>query len=164
MSLLYDELTDVSHKIITNYIGQNYFITSFVFTLSNQKMGAGYQKLWHPTESIYEKLLFQVNSNSLHEIGDDEKVQTEVNTGDDDELIVINSGDDVIDDGDDEALHIQLAGEAAHAQKEMDGQIADIWDVFRQLEDDLDTVSDSEQTPETYISSEYDDEDEEEEK
>ena len=44
----------------------------------------------------------------------------------------------------------------------MDGSIADIQDLLRQLEDDLDTVSESEQTPETYISSEEDDGDEEE--
>ena len=76
--------------------------------------------------------------------------------------VVIAGGDDVIDAGDDKTLHIQVAGEADHAQKEMDGSIADIWDVLRQLEDDLDTVSELEQTLETYISSEENDEDEEE--
>ena len=60
---------------------------------------------------------------------------------DDGQLIVIDGGDDVIDGGDDETLHIQLAGEAAHPQKEMDGPIANIRDVLRQLEYDLDTVS-----------------------
>ena len=39
----------------------------------------------------------------------------------------------------------------------MDGLIADIRDVLRQLEDDLGTVSELEKTPETYISSEEDD-------
>ena len=128
-------------------------------TLSNKKVEASYQKMLHPNESISAKLLFQANYNSLHEIGYDDEVETEVNTG---EMIVIDGGDDVIDGGDDEALHIQVAGEAAHAQKEMDGLIADIRDVLHQLEDDLDTVSESEQTPETYISSEEDDWDEEE--
>ena len=33
MNLLSDGLTDVSHKIITNYIGQNEFITSLVFAI-----------------------------------------------------------------------------------------------------------------------------------
>ena len=33
MTLLSDELTNVSHKIITNYIGQNEFRTSFVFAI-----------------------------------------------------------------------------------------------------------------------------------
>ena len=64
--------------------------------------------------------------------------------------------------GDDKTLHITVAGEAAHPQKEMDGPIADIRDVLRQLEDDLNTVSESEQTPETYISSEENDGDKEE--
>ena len=111
--------------------------------LSNKKVSAAYEKLLHLTKYISAKLLFQANSNSLHEIGDDDEVDTEVNTGDDGQLIFINGGDDVIDGGDDEALHIQVAGEAAHAQKEMDGLIADIRDVLRQLEDDLDTVSES---------------------
>ena len=44
----------------------------------------------------------------------------------------------------------------------MNGPISDIQDVLRQLEDDLNTVSESEQTPETYISSEENDRDEEE--
>ena len=70
----------------------------------------------------------------------------------------------VIDGGDDEALHIQVVGEAYDAQKDMDGPIADIRDVLRQLEDYLDTIYDLDQTPETYISSEEDDGDEEEEK
>ena len=123
-------------------------------TLSNKKVATAYQKLLHPTKYISAKLLFQANSNSLHEIGYDDEVETEVNTRDDGQLIVIDCGDDVIDGGDDEALHIQVAGEAAHSQKDMDGPITDIRDVLRQLEDDLDTVSESEQTPETYISSE----------
>ena len=42
------------------------------------------------------------------------------------------------------------------------GLIMVVCNVLRQLEDDLDTVSESEQTPETYISSEEDDGDEEE--
>ena len=108
--------------------------------------------------------MFQADYNSLHEIRDDDEGETEVNTGDGGQLIVIDGGNDVIDGGDDESLHIQVAGEAAHAQKEMDGPIADIQDVLRQLEDDLDTVSESDQTPETYISSEEDNGDEEEEK
>ena len=33
MTLLSDGLTNVPHKIITNYIGQNEFRTSFVFTI-----------------------------------------------------------------------------------------------------------------------------------
>ena len=33
MTLLSDELTNVSHKSITNYIGQNEFRTSFVFAI-----------------------------------------------------------------------------------------------------------------------------------
>ena len=33
MTLLSDELTNVSHKSITNYIGQNEFRTSFVFVI-----------------------------------------------------------------------------------------------------------------------------------
>ena len=33
MTLLSDELTNVSHKSITNYIGQNEFRTSFVFSI-----------------------------------------------------------------------------------------------------------------------------------
>ena len=132
-------------------------------TLSNKKVAAAYQKLLHPTESISTTLLFQANSNSLNEIRDDDEVETEVNTRDDGQLIVIDGGDDVINGGDDKALNIQVAGEAAHAQKEMDGLIADIRDVLRRLKDDLDTFSDSEQTPETYISSEEDDGDEEEE-
>ena len=131
---------------------------------SNKKVAAAYQKILHPTESISAKLLFQADSNSLHEIGNDDEVENEVNTGDYGQLIVINGGDDVIYGGDDEALHIQVAGEAAHAQKDMDGPIANIRDVLCQLEDDLDTVSESEQTPETYISSEEDGGDEEEEK
>ena len=110
-------------------------------TLSNKKVVAAYDKLLHPTKSISAKLLFQVNSNSLHEIGDDDEVETEVNTRDYGQLIVIDGGDDVIDAGDDETLHIQVAGEAAHPQKEMDGPIADIRDVLHQLEEDLDTVS-----------------------
>ena len=111
--------------------------------LPNKKVVAEYQKLLHPTEFISAKLLFQANSNSLHEIGDEDEVETEVNTRDDSQLIVIDGGDDVIDGGDDEALYIQVVGEAADAQKEMDGPIADIQDVLRQLEDDLDTVSES---------------------
>ena len=110
-------------------------------TLSNKKVAAAYEKLLHPTKYISAKLLFQANSNILHEIGDDDEFATEVNTRDDGQLIVIDGGDDVIDGGDDETLHIQVAGEAAHPQKDMDGSIADIWDVLRQLEDDLDTVS-----------------------
>ena len=109
--------------------------------LPNKKVSAAYQKLLHPTEFISAKLLFQANSNSLHEIGYDDDVETEVNTRDDGQLIVIDGGDDVIDAGDDETLHIQVAGEAAHPQKEMNGPISDIQDVLRQLEDDLDTVS-----------------------
>ena len=58
-------------------------------------------------------------------------------------MIVIDGGDGVIVVGYDESLHIQVEGEADHAQKEMDGLIADIWYVLRQLEDDLDTVSES---------------------
>ena len=73
-------------------------------------MSAAYEKLLHPTKYISAKLPFQANSNSLHEIGDDDEVETEVNTRDDGKLIVIDGGDD-------EALHIQVAGEAAHAQK-----------------------------------------------
>ena len=42
------------------------------------------------------------------------------------------------------------------------GLVMVVCNVLRQLEDDLDTVSESEQTPETYISSEEDDGDEEE--
>ena len=119
----------------------------------------------HPTESISAKLLFQANSNSLHEIGYDDEVETEFNnTRDDGQLIVIDGGDGVIVVDDYESLHIQVEGEAAHAQKEMDGLISDIRDVLRQLEDDLDIVFESEQTPETYISSEEDDGDEEEDK
>ena len=33
MTLLSDGLTNVSHKSITNYIGQNEFRTSFVFSI-----------------------------------------------------------------------------------------------------------------------------------
>ena len=126
-------------------------------TLSNNKVSAAYEKLLHPTKFISTKLLFQANSNSLHEIGDDDEVETEVNTRDYGQLIVIDGDDYVMDSSDDEALHIQVAGEAAHAQKEMDGLIADIRDVLRQPEDDLDAVSESDQTPETYISSEEND-------
>ena len=111
--------------------------------LSKKKLAATYQKLLYPTKSISAKLLFQADSNSLHEIGDDNEVETEVATGDDGQLVVIDSGDDIINGGDDEVLHIQVTGEAAHSQKEMDGLIADIRDVLRQLEDDLDTVSES---------------------
>ena len=96
----------------------------------NKKVSAAYEKLLHPTKYISAKLLFQANSNSLHEIGDDDEVETEVNTRDYGQLIAIDGGDDVIDGGYDEALHIQVAGEAAHAQKEMDGLISDIRDVF----------------------------------
>ena len=117
--------------------------------LLNKKVAAAYHKLLHTIEYISTKLLFQADSNSLHEIRDDDEVETEVNTGDNSQLIFIDGGDDVIDGGDDEALHIQVAGEAAHVQKETDGPIADLWDVLRQLEDDLDTVSESDQTPET---------------
>ena len=46
----------------------------------------------------------------------------------------------------------------------MDGLITDIWGVLCQLEDDLDTVSESEQTPETCISSKEEEGNEEEEK
>ena len=109
--------------------------------LLKKKVSAAYEKLLHPTKYISVKLLFHANSNSLHEIGDDDEVDTEVNTIDDGQLIVTDVDDDVIDGGDDEALHIQVAGEAAHAHKEIDGPIADIRDVLRQLEDDLDTVS-----------------------
>ena len=112
-------------------------------TLLNKKVAAAYEKLLHPTKYISVKLLFQVNSNSLHEIGDDDEVDTEVNTRYDGHLIVMDGDDDVIDGGDDETLHITVAGEAAHPQKDMDGPIADIWDVLRQLEYDLDTVSES---------------------
>ena len=42
------------------------------------------------------------------------------------------------------------------------GLIMVVCNVLRQLEDDLDTVSESEKTPKTYISSEEDDGDEEE--
>ena len=76
-------------------------------TLSNKKVSAAYEKLLHPTKFISTKLLFQANSNSLHEIGDDDEVETEVNTRDDGQLIVIDGGDDVIDGGDDEALHTE---------------------------------------------------------
>ena len=107
----------------------------------NKKVSVPYEKLLHPTKSISAKLLFQVNSNSLHEIGYDDEVETEVNTRDDGQLIVIDCCDDVIVGGDDEALHIQVAGEADHAQKDMDGPITTIRDVLRQLEDDLDIVS-----------------------
>ena len=107
-------------------------------------MAAAYQKLLHLTKYISAKLLFQANSNSLNEIGDDDEVETEVNTGYDGQLIVIYDGNDLINGGDDESCQIQVAVETAHAQKEMDGPIADIWDVLRQLEDDLYTVSDSE--------------------
>ena len=78
-------------------------------TLSNKKVAASYQKMLHPNESISAKLLFQADSNILHEIGDDDEGETEVNTGDDGQLIVIDGGDDVIDGGDDEALHIQIS-------------------------------------------------------
>ena len=105
--------------------------------------------MMHPTKSISAKLLFQANSNSLHEIRDDDEVETEVNTGYGGQKIVIDGGDDVIVGGDDEALHFQVVGQAAHAQKEMDGPITDIRDVLRQLENDLDAVFKSEQTPET---------------
>ena len=101
--------------------------------LSNKKVAAAYQKMLHPTEFISAKLLFRANSNSLHEIRDDDEIETEVNTGDNSQLIFIDGGDGVINGGDDEALHIQVAGEADHAQKEMDGLIADIRDVLRQL-------------------------------
>ena len=110
-------------------------------TLSNKKVSAAYEKLLHPTKFISAKLLFQANFNSLHEIGYDDEGETEVNTGDESQLVSIDGGDDVIVGDDDEALHIQVAGEADHAQKEMDGLIADVWDVLRQLEYDLDTVS-----------------------
>ena len=126
-------------------------------TLSNKKVSAAYENLLHPIKFISAKLLFQANSNSLHEIGYDDEVETEVNTGYDGQLIFIDGGYYVIVGGDDEALHIQVAGEEDHAQKEMDGSFADIWDVLRQLEDDLDMVSESEQKRETYISSEEDD-------
>ena len=111
--------------------------------LLNKKVAAAYQKLLHLTKYISEKLLFRADAKSLHEIGDDDEGETEVNTGHDDQMIVIDGGDDFIIDGDDEALHIQVAGEAAHAQKEMDGLIADIRDVLRQLEDYFDTISES---------------------
>ena len=114
--------------------------------LSNKKVAAAYQKMLHPSKSIYAKLLFQANSNSLHEIGYDDEVDTEVNTRDDGQLIVIDGGDGVIVVDDYESLHIQVEGEAAHAQKEMDGLIADIRDVFRQLEDYLYTVSELDYT------------------
>ena len=133
-------------------------------TLSKKKVVAVYEQLFHPTKSISAKLLFQANSNSLHEIRDDDEVETEVNTRDYGQLIVIDGGDDVIDGGDDETLHITVAGEADHPQKEMDGPIADTRDVLRQLEDNLDTVSESEQTPETCIPIEENDGEEEEEK
>ena len=86
-------------------------------TLSNKKVAAAYQKLLHPRKSISAKLMFQADSNSLHEIGDDNEVETEVNTGYYGQLIVIDGGNDVIVGGDDKALHIQVAGEASHAQK-----------------------------------------------
>ena len=35
MTLLSDELTNVSHKSITNYIGQNEFRTSFVIAIKD---------------------------------------------------------------------------------------------------------------------------------
>ena len=38
-------------------------------TLSNKKVSAAYEKLFHPTKFISAKFLFQANSNSLHEIG-----------------------------------------------------------------------------------------------
>ena len=84
-------------------------------TLSNKKVAAAYHKLLHRTKSISAKLLFQANSNSFHEIGDDDEVETEVNNGDNGQMIVIEGGYDVIDGGDDEALHIKVAYEAAHA-------------------------------------------------
>ena len=112
-------------------------------TLSNKQVADEYQKLLHTTEYISAKLLFQADSNSLHEIGDDDEGVTEVNTGNDGQLIFINGGNDAIVGGDDEVLHIQVAGEAAHAQKEMDGPISHIRYVLRQLEDDLVTVSES---------------------
>ena len=118
-------------------------------TLSNKKVSAAYEKLLHPTKFISTKLLFQADSNSLHEIGDDDEVETEVNNGDNGQMIVIEGGDDVIDGGDDEALHIQGACDAAHAHNEMDGLINDIRNVLLQLEDDLDTVYELEQMPET---------------
>ena len=74
-------------------------------TLSNKKVAAAYHKLLHLTESIFAKTPFQANSNSLHEIEEDDEGETEINTGDDGQLIFIDGGDDVID-GDDEALHI----------------------------------------------------------
>ena len=63
--------------------------------------------------------MFQADSNSLYEIGDDDEVETEVNTGNDGQQIFIDieGFNDIIFVGDDEALHIQVAGEAAYAQK-----------------------------------------------
>ena len=52
-------------------------------------------------------------SNSLHEIGYRDEVETEVNTVDDGQMVLIDGGDDVINGVYDEALHIQVVGEAA---------------------------------------------------
>ena len=66
-------------------------------TLSNKKVAAAYKKLLHPIESISETLVFQANFNSLHEIRDDDEVDTKVNTGDDGQLVFIDGGYAVID-------------------------------------------------------------------
>ena len=79
----------------------------------NKKVAAAYKKFLNPTESISAKLLFQSNSNSLHEIGDHDEVETEVNIIDDGQMVLIDGGDDVINGGYDESLHIQVSGEAS---------------------------------------------------
>ena len=60
MTLLYDELTNVSHKSITNYIGQNESRTSFVIAIkegtpvTDAKQTVIYLKYFVNNEQLYE--------------------------------------------------------------------------------------------------------------